>query len=69
MGSKIEATFDWEDAGQGQLRSFTCSCGYKVSYGDAAYDKTVSEDDVVECPSCKRKYRCVWYGMALEEVR
>lgn len=60
----IDYSFDWEDGGSAMLRYFICSCGHREYYNEV-----VDEETIIECPSCKRKYSCVWQGMILKEVK
>ena len=63
----VICSFGWEDGECALIEKLVCPCGFDLLEGEADY--TVSHETIIECPKCQRKYKFVWIGMTVEEVK
>lgn len=59
---------DWEDGECASVVELVCSCGTNLLGGYKPDDYTVSHEEKVTCPKCRKTYQFIWEGMTLVEV-
>jgi len=63
----MEVEFSFEDDESAGIWKFVCTCGYMIF--DSNSNMAVSNGETIRCPKCDRKYRFIWKGMTVKEIK
>lgn len=60
----MDISYNWQDDECAEVSSLKCDCGNVIIEKEVAYD-----NKTVECGKCGRKYKFVWRGLTVDEIK